>query len=295
MIMTDKYKHSSKARMPKSKKDIRLSFGVKAATISRYKEKRNGKNSEVNLRGDWIYGIHPVMAALANQKRTCLRIIVSYTANSKLEKDLEIVCKKTKSMPDRERMDREQVSSLLPPGAVHQGLALLASPLKSVSVEEIIKETKGNEDASLIVLDQATDPRNIGAVMRSAAAFGASAVILQDRHAPPLSGALCKAASGAVEWVALIRVVNLARSISSLKIAGFWAAGLDAGAGRTLAQADLSGRVLLVLGAEGAGLRRLTRDTCDELLKVSVKEKSDSLNLSNAATVALYELNRQRD
>ena len=192
-------------------------------------------------------------------------------------------------------MDREQVSSLLPPGAVHQGLALLASPLKSVSVEEIIKETKGNEDASLIVLDQATDPRNIGAVMRSAAAFGASAVILQDRHAPPLSGALCKAASGAVEWVALIRVVNLARSISSLKIAGFWAAGLDAGAGRTLAQADLSGRVLLVLGAEGAGLRRLTRDTCDELLKVSVKEKSDSLNLSNAATVALYELNRQRD
>ena len=276
MIMTDKYKHSSMARKPKSKK-----------------QKKQGPRAK--LSGDWIYGIHPVMAALANSKRTCLRIVISYTASTDLEKNVDIVCKKVKGLPVIERMNREQIDSLLSPGAVHQGLALLASPLKNVSIEDIIKKTEEKEDASVIVLDQVTDPRNIGAVMRSAAAFGASAVIIQDRHAPPLSGALSKAASGAVEWVTLIRVVNLARAISSLKHAGFWAAGLDAGADRTLAKADLSGRILLVLGAEGAGLRRLTRDTCDELLKVTVNKKSNSLNLSNAATVALYELNRQHN
>ena len=293
MIMTDKYKHSSMARKPKPKKQKRLSSNSKAETLRKFKGNQKSPGSGANLSGDWIYGIHPVMAALANSKRTCLRIVISYTASTELEENIKIVCKKNKELPNIEKMNREQIGSLLSPGAVHQGLALLANPLKIVSIEDIIKETEGKENASVIILDQATDPKNVGAVMRSAAAFGASAVVLQDRHAPPLSGALSKAASGAVEWVTLIRVVNLARAISNLKHAGFWAAGLDSGADRTLAQADLSGRILLVLGAEGSGLRRLTRDTCDELLKVTVNEKSDSLNLSNAATVALYELNRQ--
>jgi 23S rRNA (guanosine2251-2'-O)-methyltransferase len=280
MTMIEKYKHSSKAK--KSKK----------RTISKNNQKSQSSGLKINE--DWIYGIHPVMAALVNPKRNCLRIVVSNTFNKDLEKDIERICKKTQDIPDREKMNREQISSLLPLGAVHQGLALLSRPLKIVSIEEIIKETEGKNEATIIILDQATDPRNVGAVLRSAAAFGASAVILQDRNAPPLSGALTKAASGAVDRVSLVRVVNLARTISKLKSAGFWAAGLDADAKRTMDKADLSGRTLLVLGAEGAGLRKLTRDTCDVILKISIKKEVDSLNLSNAAAVALYEINRQR-
>lgn len=294
MIMTDKYKHSSKARRPKQKKPKRRPSRVHSDGNSISGRSRKSQSSGTDRGGDWIYGTHAVLAAIANSERTCLRILLSSTAGAEIESDLEQACRNVSGRPDPERLDREQIGALLPPGAVHQGLALLASPLEDVAIEDIIRSTEGKAEASVVVLDQATDPRNIGAVMRSAAAFGASAVILQNRHAAPMTGALSKAASGAVEWVALVRVVNLARAIGNLKEAGFWAAGLDAGARRTLAQADISGKIALVLGAEGSGLRRLTRDTCDELLKVPVAEGSDSLNLSNAAAVALYELNRQR-
>ncbi len=243
---------------------------------------------------DWIYGTHAVLAALANPDRSCLRIALAEKASEAMESQIMEACRSVSGRPDPERMDRDRIAALLPPGAVHQGVALLASPLEDTAIEDVVRETKEIAQACVVVLDQATDPRNVGAVMRSAAAFGASAVVVQDRHAPPVTGALSKAASGAVEWVPLVRTVNLARAIAILKEAGFWAVGLDGGAERTLAQADLSGRVALVLGAEGSGLRRLTRDTCDELLKVPVAVGSDSLNLSNAAAVALYELNRTR-
>ena len=289
VIMTDKYKHSSRARKPKQKKHKRRSPRPHPEAAS-----KPGGSQQRQSSGDWIYGTHAVLAALANPQRTCIRIVLSSTAGDQLENDIERAYGKVSGRPDPERLERDQIAALLPLGAVHQGVAILASPLEDVAIEDIIGITQGKAEASVVVLDQATDPRNVGAVMRSAAAFRASAVILQDRHAPPMTGALCKAASGAVEWVTLVRVVNLARAISNLKDAGFWAAGLDGSAGRTLAQADLSGRVALVLGAEGAGLRRLTRDTCDELLKVPVRAGLDSLNLSNAAAVALYELNRKR-
>ena len=297
MTMADKYKHSSAARGPKQKtqKKHKKRPSRTLSDAGALPGKRPGKrHSGTGRGGDWIYGTHAVLAALANAERKCLRIVLSSTASAGLENDIEQACSIVSGRPNPESLNREQIGALLPPGAVHQGLALLASPLAGVTIEDVIKNTQSKAEASVVVLDQATDPRNVGAVMRSAAAFGASAVIVQDRHAPPLTGALSKAASGAVEWVALVRVVNLARAIASLKDAGYWAAGLDSGAGGTLAQADLSGRVALVLGAEGSGLRRLTRDTCDELLKVPVADDSDSLNLSNAAAVALYELNRQR-
>ena len=294
MIMTDKYKHSSRARKPKKRKHKRrLSRAQTGASIEPGGSQQRW-SSGADRGGDWLYGTHAVLAALANPKRSCLRIVLSSTSSDGIRNQIEQALGNVSGRPDPETLDREQIGALIPLGAVHQGLALLASPLEDIAIEDILGGTQGKAEASVVVLDQATDPRNVGAVMRSAAAFGASAVILQDRHAPPMTGALCKAASGAVEWVALVRVVNLARAIGKLKDAGFWAAGLDAVAKRTLAQADLSGRVALVLGAEGAGLRRLTRDTCDELLKVPVRQGSDSLNLSNAAAVALYELNRQR-
>ena len=234
-------------------------------------EKRPAKATGQGAKGGyWIYGVHAALAAVANRARDCRRIILAETANRELETRVAEAHKALPGRPSVETMDRTELDSLLPPSAVHQGLAVLAQPLGDTAIEDIVRDCSEKSDAAIIVLDQATDPRNVGAVMRSAAAFRAAAVVVQDRNAPAITGALCKAASGAVERVPFVRVVNLARAIGMLKDGGFWAAGLDPVAERSLAEADLSGRVALVLGAEGRGLRRLTRDTCDELVKVPV-------------------------
>ncbi|MFQ5765634.1 MAG: TrmH family RNA methyltransferase [Rhodospirillales bacterium] len=242
----------------------------------------------------WIYGTHAVQAAFANPTRRCHRLVVATAAGGKAAAGIAEAGAGFPARPDPEPVDRADIERILEPGAVHQGVALLADPLPAVTIEDTRAATDGVDDAVVVILDQASDPRNVGAVLRSAAAFRAAAVVVQDRHAPPMTGALCKAASGAAEWVPLVRVVNIARAVWALKDAGYWCAGLDPAAGQTLAEAAFRGRVALVLGAEGRGLRRLTRETCDELAKVPVAEGTDSLNLSNAAAVALYELRRGR-
>jgi 23S rRNA (guanosine2251-2'-O)-methyltransferase len=187
-----------------------------------------------------------------------------------------------------------QIASLLPAGAVHQGLAALVKPLKSPDLSEACEPTQGLRTV-VLVLDQVTDPRNVGAILRSAAAFGAKAVVATAAHSPPESGTLAKAASGALERVPFVRVPNLARALETLAELGYWRVGLDSGATETLAGAKHEGAVALVLGAEGSGMRRLTAKHCDFRAKLAthpVAGATGSLNVSVAASVALYELTR---
>lgn len=186
-----------------------------------------------------------------------------------------------------EQVERGRLDHLLGRDIAHQGVALLADPLATPSLQHVLERP-----GPLLVLDQVSDPRNVGAILRSAAAFGVAAVITQDRNAPEETGSLAKAASGALETIPLLRAVNIARTLIALKAAGIWTVGLDTG-GVTLSGLSLHDRrVALVLGAEGEGLRRLTRETCDEIAGLHMPGKMESLNVSAAASVALYELTR---
>jgi 23S rRNA (guanosine2251-2'-O)-methyltransferase len=230
----------------------------------------------------WLYGLHPVAAALANRSRRARRLVLTEEGEAALTARL--------APPwaiSHERIDRARLDQMLGRDTVHQGIALLADPLPSPPLTAVLERP-----GPLLVLDQVTDPRNIGAILRSAAAFGVAGVIVQDRHAPEETGALAKAASGALEILPLIRAVNLSRTLVALKAAGLWTVGLAADAAPLRGTALAERRVALVLGSEGAGLRRLTRETCDEVVGLAMPGTMESLNVAAAATVALYELTR---
>lgn len=233
----------------------------------------------------WIYGQHAVLGALANPRRKPRRLLTTAEAEAALRERFAGPWRVTP-----ERADRTRFATFLPEDSVHQGIALLAEPLDPVGLEDAIEAATG----PVLLLDQVTDPRNVGAVLRSAAAFGAACVVLQDRHAPPETGALARAASGTLDVVPVVREVNLSRAIATLQKAGFWVMGLAGDAQRTLAEAaPRDRRVALVLGAEDTGLRRLQRETCDELVRLPMAEGVESLNVAAAAAVALYEIIRR--
>jgi len=232
----------------------------------------------------WLHGLHTVAAALANPARRLRRLLLTSEAHKELSAR---IAPPWRIQP--ELAERAHFAAFMPEDAVHQGAALMVEALEPLDIIDAVEAGSG----PVLVLDQVTDPRNVGAILRSAAAFGASAVVMQDRHAPPETGALARAASGALELVPVVRVVNLARALDELKKHGLWVVGLDGAAPTTLAQAGLAGRrVALVLGAEGDGMRRLTREHCDELARLPIHERMESLNVSAAAAVALYELGR---
>src|SRR5690606_10051260 len=183
--------------------------------------------------------------------------------------------------------DAADLGRLVPRDAPHQGLVIEADPLADMWLADLL--ALGADDRRpLVVLDQVTDPHNVGAVLRSAAAFGALGLVTQDRHAPPESGALARAASGALEIVPWVRVVNLARALDEIAEAGFWRIGLAGEADRTLAEALGPDRVALVLGAEGEGLRQNVAAHCDALARLPITDAVESLNVSNAAAISLY-------
>ena len=194
-------------------------------------------------------------------------------------------------MPDVIHVEREDIERLLPRDAVHQGLLLDTSALEEVFLTDVINEA--DEKACIVVMDQVTDPHNIGAILRSASAFGAVAVVVQKLHAPDMTGTLAKIASGAAEHVPVVREVNLSRALQQLKEAGFFCIGLDERGEATLAEHPLTDRTAIVLGAEGPGLRRLVSENCDALVRLPTGGAIGSINVSNAAAVALYELVRK--
>ena len=225
-----------------------------------------------------FWGKHAVIAALANPHRVVRRMWGTREALAAL--DLPPVIPVTFA-------DVADLGRMVPHDAPHQGLVIEVDPLPDIWLGDLID--KGRDDRRpLLVLDQVTDPHNVGAVLRSAAAFNALGIVTQDRHSPPESGALARSASGALELVPWVRVVNLARALDEIGEAGFWRIGLTGAAGQTLAQAMGEARVALVLGAEGEGMRQNTEAHCDELAKLPISPLVESLNVSNAAAISLY-------
>jgi 23S rRNA (guanosine2251-2'-O)-methyltransferase len=224
----------------------------------------------------WIYGLHPVIAALGNPGRRVKRILATRNALSRLaEAGAEL------SIPPEETEPRA-LDRLLGGEAVHQGIAIEVAPLESAAIESL------SAARLVVVLDQVTDPHNVGAIMRSALAFGADAILTTERHAPAETGVLAKAASGALDLLPHLGVPNLARALDALGDLGFTRIGLADEAALPIEEAIGGERIALVLGAEGKGLRRLTREKCDRLAKLVTSGPIASLNVSNAAVLALY-------
>ena len=228
-----------------------------------------------------LYGKHASIAALANPMRKIKRVMVTKNTHSELGEKLFTGIK------NLQIVDGKKLDDLFPREAVHQGIALECEPISQPDLQEFLVE---NSDKPLLILDQVSDPHNVGAILRSAAAFDAGAVIVTDRNAPQESGVMAKTASGALELMPLITVGNLSQAIEHLKKAGYWIYGLDGEAKQTITDAKLDSKTALVLGAEGRGLRRLTAERCDGLLRLPISPKMESLNVSNAAAVALYAL-----
>ena len=229
-----------------------------------------------------FWGRHAVTAALANPARTVRRMWGTREALAELA--LPAVIPVTYA-------DVADLGRLVPADAPHQGLVIEVDPLDEIWLGDLLEQGAGDR-RPLVVLDQVTDPHNVGAVLRSAAAFDALGLVTQDRHAPPESGALARSASGALELVPWVRVVNLARALDEIGEAGFWRIGLSGAGKRPLGQAIGEARVALVLGAEGEGMRQNTEAHCDELARLPISPRVESLNVSNAAAIALYEAAR---
>jgi 23S rRNA (guanosine2251-2'-O)-methyltransferase len=229
----------------------------------------------------WLWGTHAVSAALANPSRTIHMLLATENAAARLG-------------PARVTPDiilGKDLDNRLPPGAVHQGLAIKVAPLNPASLEDLIDRGL----TRICVLDQVSDPHNLGAIYRSAAAFGFGGLVLQTRHAPPVTGVVAKSAAGAVETVAEARVVNIARALEQLGDAGFHTVGLAGEGRRNLADAVAgAAKVAIVLGAEGSGLRPAVAKACAELARIEIAPEMESLNVSNAAAIAFYEASRQR-
>lgn len=243
-------------------------------------KRRKAKQRE--SRAPRFWGRHAVSAALDNPRRTIRKLWATHdgVAGLDLPSNLQV-----------EMAGVADLGRLVPQDAPHQGLVIEVEPLPDIGIEDLLADAE--DGRPLVILDQVTDPHNAGAIMRSALAFNALGLVTQDRHAPPESGALAKAASGALEILPWCRVVNLARALDQIADAGFWRIGLAGDGDVELAEALGGKRVALVLGAEGSGMRPNVASHCDALARLPISDRIESLNVSNAAAIALY-ANREK-
>ncbi|MES2984478.1 MAG: 23S rRNA (guanosine(2251)-2'-O)-methyltransferase RlmB [Pseudomonadota bacterium] len=231
--------------------------------------------------GHWVYGWHAVNAALANPERSVIRIVASNTAAERLVMP-------ARKLPNPHIMEPREIDRILGAEAVHQGIGAEVRPLEPYTLEDIIHIDKPS--GPIVILDQVSDPQNVGAIMRSAAAYDAVAVIFPKDHSAPETPAMAKAACGALDMVKRVQVTNLASAMRELKDAGWWIIGLEGEATKLLSDIKHFPKTVIVLGAEGKGMRRLTAEVCDERARLPMGRNMESLNVSNAAAISLYQL-----
>lgn len=253
-------------------------------------EPREQKGPRPNL-----YGFHAVRAAWLNPARQIEALYVTESAEAEFDETLIQGRQAGLRRPAAQTVEKHELDRMLPREAVHQGIAIVTKPLEDVFIQDFIIKSQEQTKTILLMLDQVTDPHNVGAILRSASAFGATGVIMQRMHAPELTGVLAKTASGAVDHIPVAFETNLSRSIEDLKENGFFVLGLDERGKREIGDVMRNNKggdtkIVFVLGAEGPGMRRLIKENCDELVRLPTGGPIASLNVSNAAAVALYAL-----
>jgi len=251
----------------------------------RDKKLYNQKSEYGNTSPTYLYGVHAVVNALQNPERKHNRLFYTDISFEHVKDILEKV-----EVPELIKVDKDEISKMLPKDAVHQGIMLDTSPLPEVFLSDILIKIKGK--SRILILDKVTDPHNVGAIMRSGAALGADAIILQKLYSPDITGLLAKTACGAVEHIPLIKEVNLNKTIEKLQLEGFYCIGLDERGEKTIAEYEKKDKIALILGAEGDGIRPSIAESCDGMVKLPTHAPIYSLNVSNAAAIGLYELIR---
>ena len=263
------------------------------------KERKSGEKSRKfssgdswnnNLRKPNLFGLHAVREAWLNEERIIHALYMTHMAQKNFEDAILEAKNKGLRRPEPVILDKAKFEKLLPKGAVHQGVALACAPLEEMDVQDLIIRMHDKKRGVVALLDQVTDPHNVGAIMRSASAFGLDGLLMQTKHAPVLEGVLAKTASGAVDHMPVAYATNLSRALESLKEAGFMALAMDERGDKEIGELKLSGKIVVVLGSEGSGIRPLIKDKCDVLTRLPTGGAIASLNVSNAAAVAFYAL-----
>ena len=243
-----------------------------------------------NLKKPNLYGLHAVREAWLNEDRIVHALYLTHMA----ERQFEEIALQAKTMelrrPEPIIIDKAKLDRILPKGAVHQGVALACAPLEEMDVQDLIIRTHNNKRSVIALLDQVTDPHNVGAIMRSASAFGLDGLLMQTKHAPALEGVLAKTACGAIEHIPVAYATNLSRALEDLREAGFTALAMDERGEKEIGELNLDGKIVVVLGSEGTGIRPLVKKKCDVLTRLPTGGAIASLNVSNAAAVAFYAL-----
>lgn len=265
------------------------SFDKSKPRGDRPKQSREQRSASPRLPRASLYGFHAVSEAWMNEERSIEALYVTDQGLKTFEDLLAQAQSAELKRPTPTEVDKHTLEKLLPQGAVHQGLAMVCPVIQESSVQDFIISST-NKKSILVMLDQVTDPHNIGAILRSACVFGLDGMIMQRKHAPFLDGVLAKTACGAVEHVPVAYETNLNRSLEELQAAGFFVYGLDERGDDLNDLKDLPDKIVLVMGAEGPGLRRLVKENCDSLLRLPTSGPISSLNVSNAAAVTFYAL-----